>query len=157
MKNGPFLWDQILSHFPPSAIIAGGAIRDWWLGVEPKDFDVFIPCDVVVIPPEGFEELGSGSEYDGISTIDTVYRGTLCGVTVDIILHADPEIINNFDFGITRGWYSIRDGLIDTVEAKTDRENGTVTLLGDLREPRTSDRFKRFNDRMGGHYQLVLP
>lgn len=42
-KNGHELWDAILAQMPKGSVIAGGAVRDYLLGVEPKDIDVFMP------------------------------------------------------------------------------------------------------------------
>lgn len=47
MQNGPALWLKILSRFPSGAIVAGGAVRDYLLGAEPKDIDVLYPCRVL--------------------------------------------------------------------------------------------------------------
>lgn len=44
LTNGPALWKEILSFFPQGSIIAGGCVRDFWLGKKPKDIDVFYPC-----------------------------------------------------------------------------------------------------------------
>lgn len=48
-RNGPAVWDAILyavgHHWSP--IIAGGCIRDFYLGVSPKDIDVFVPAEFV--------------------------------------------------------------------------------------------------------------
>ncbi len=43
LTNGPALWKEILSFFPQGSIIAGGCVRDFWLGKKPKDIDVFFP------------------------------------------------------------------------------------------------------------------
>ena len=42
MANGPDLWRAILAKMPPGSIVAGGAVRDYLLGYEPKDIDVFM-------------------------------------------------------------------------------------------------------------------
>lgn len=59
MKNGPELWNAILAQMPPGAVIAGGAVRDYLLGVEPKDIDVF--CSVHAVTPISYF---SGNEAD---------------------------------------------------------------------------------------------
>lgn len=49
MKNGPELWDLLHSQVRPifgdDAVVAGGAIRDYTLGLAPKDIDIFVNCD----------------------------------------------------------------------------------------------------------------
>lgn len=46
MRNGPALWDRLLGVirpvFGPDAVIAGGAVRDYHLGLPIKDLDVFV-------------------------------------------------------------------------------------------------------------------
>jgi len=43
--NHAGLWDCILKLVDvPGAVVAGGCLRDHFLGLEPKDIDVFIPC-----------------------------------------------------------------------------------------------------------------
>ena len=48
-KNGPELWNQLLGvvgeRITPTCVIAGGAPRDFILGIEPKDIDVFVNVD----------------------------------------------------------------------------------------------------------------
>ena len=47
--NGPVLWNHLLSyvheHLDKDAVIAGGAIRDFVLGIEPRDIDIFVNVD----------------------------------------------------------------------------------------------------------------
>lgn len=48
-RNGPALWDAILDAVGPywNPVIAGGCIRDLFLGVPAKDVDVFVPAEYV--------------------------------------------------------------------------------------------------------------
>lgn len=164
-ENGPELWDQILAAIP-GAIIAGGAIRDWFLGVEPKDFDIFVSASEFH-EPEGFSGLGHLGregrleEYEKLNDIGIIMRGRIAGRQADLIgMRSDPltgaELVTDFDFGITRCWYDA-DGLHDTAEALQDRVNKTVTLLINTRRERALARFERFNQRNGGIYRLVEP
>jgi len=142
---------------PAGAIVAGGAVRDYLLGVNPKDIDVFVNVDRFT-NPEGFETLGSDkdAEYDAMSEIALVTRGVIAGYQVDLVgvMFADAhDMIKCFDFGVTRCWY---DGEIhDTPEAAADRANKTVTLFLDDRLERSRARFARFNERMGGDWRLI--
>jgi hypothetical protein len=180
MKNGPELWDLVLCQMPRGAVIAGGAVRDYFLGVEPKDIDVFAPALVHVNaePDASYSDLSnliasdprSGlyriedryereEEYKALGDIATVSRGKIGNISVDLIEMVSTELdpwalIGGFDFGITRCFY---DGKLvwDTPEALTDRTNKSVTLLlGDRRE-RALKRFERFNVRMGGEFTLI--
>lgn len=154
--NGPQLWDEILADLPDGAVIAGGAVRDYLLGVDPKDIDVFIHANEFV-HPAGFEGLGDekSAEYDAMNEISIVVRGNIAGFQVDLVgvTFSPDEMVERFDFGIARCWY---DGEIhDTPEAAADRANKTVTLLLDDRIERSRARFARFNERMGGDWRLI--
>jgi hypothetical protein len=177
LENGPDLWRAILERMPVGSIVAGGAVRDYLLGKEPKDIDVFmgVPavseevdfealCDLNILPDprhglfrienthERFEE------YAAVSCILCVSSGELLGRKVDAVeiehFQGGAELIKEFDFGITRCWF---DGEIhDTPEAKHDRENKVITLLSDARQERSIARFERLNERWGGDWKLVI-
>lgn len=176
LKNGPELWDAILKEMNPGAVIAGGAVRDYLLDVEPKDIDVFMGNPVV--PPvssdpndlsfleyrdprnqlfridDRYERM---EEYAAVSNITVVSSGTMFGYKVDAIEIEDFDpatLLDGFDFSINRSMY-FDQAIIDTEEARNDRERGTVTLkLGDRME-RSEKRFSRFNERMGGRYRFI--
>jgi hypothetical protein len=159
--NGPQLWDAILAGMPEGSVIAGGAVRDFLLGFEPKDIDVFMGLHIDERDPRyGLYRIDNTherfEEYTAVSNIMCVSSGVLFGVKVDAVLIEDFEggekLIRDFDFGITRCWY---DGQVhDTPEAKRDRENRTITLLSDEREQRSLARFERLNARWGGGWRL---
>lgn len=163
--NGPALWRDILAVMPPGSIIAGGAVRDYFLGVEPKDVDVFTPAQDWKTP-RGFYSLGSDSaklaEYLAMPEIAVVSRGTILGHQVDHVGIHLPDIpaftgaalVEGFDFAITRSWF-VDDELGDTEEAREDRDDKTVTLWRTDRMERAFARFARFNARMGGGYKLA--
>lgn len=159
MTNGPELWAAILGVMPPGSIIAGGAVRDYLLGVEPKDIDVFCLSACWEFP-EGFEPLGDNrrEEYDAMNMIDIVHRGRLYDRQVDLVgVNLEPftgqALVETFDFGITRCWF---DGEIHCLpECQTDIESRTVTLLITDRPERAAERFLRFNQRHLGTFELV--
>lgn len=180
MTNGPELWTKVLEHFPKGATIAGGAVRDYLLGVPPKDIDVFLPAWAATpeSPPaeaNGFiaftmndPRFGLGhiddidarkSEYETLNNIGLVSRGEIEGYTVDLVeLTIDftgPELVEGFDFWINWCWF---DGRVnDTHHARKDRLNKTVTLCNEDRLQRSERRFKRFNERHDGAYTLCRP
>lgn len=161
--NGPELWAIILESMPSGAIVAGGAVRDYLLGVEPKDVDVFCPSEALGgFNFTGFEPLGDDrrEEYDALPLIDLVQRTRVNGVQVDLVGVHMPDwspraLVETFDFGITRSWFD-SDGLHDTAEAGFDRSTKTVTRLVHDRPERAEVRFARFNERMGGGFQYVI-
>lgn len=169
MENGPELWDAILSRMPKGAVVAGGAVRDYLLGVPPKDIDVFwhatavpqtdIPFDLDCIQPDprsGLWRIDSiferKEEYEALNDILLVSRGQLFGFTVDLIELSVPFDVASFDFGINHVWY---DGTLhDTEAAFNDRFTLYVTLHHADRLERSRKRFARFNERHGGKYVL---
>jgi len=166
LKNGPELWKVILTKFPPEAIIAGGAVRDYLLGVEPKDIDVFVPSsdfiDNIEWKEEGFMYLGDArqKEYEALPMINIVMHGRLNDIPVDYIGVSLPvwggkELVSTFDFGITRCWFKDGD-IYDTDEAEADRIDKTVTVYLTDRMDRARERFSRFNEKMGNTFSLRL-
>lgn len=157
--NGPELWSKILEKLPTGAIIAGGAVRDYLLGIEPKDIDIFIH-DQDFPDIEGFNTLGDDrrKEYDAMTDISVVTHGVVAGYPADLVgIHNwnPAEFVNLFDFGLAQCWF---DGEIhETFEAINDRANHTVTLLLTDRLERAKTRFERFNERMGGGWTLLVP
>lgn len=172
MRNGPDLWLSILAELPKGAVIAGGAVRDFMLGVEPKDIDVFMgPNDWIMDRPPGWHRIDDKDEraveYRAVSGIESVSHGQRFGYEVDVIEIAvsefaqknfgakpqrfNPEkLVAGFDFAIARSWF---DGQIhDTPEAALDRFFRNVTLLHNNRPERSKRRFERFNERMGGTF-----
>jgi hypothetical protein len=176
LPNGPELWTAILAKMPAGAIVAGGAVRDYLLGYEPKDIDVFMGSPPITEPSEdepwdafaaydprhGLFRIDDTherfEEYAAVSCILCVSSGTLLGHKVDAVeiehFQGGEQLIEEFDFGITRCWF---DGEIhDTDEARRDRESRTITLLSDARRERSLARFERLKERWGGEWKLAL-
>jgi hypothetical protein len=168
-ENGPELWAELLEQLP-NGIIAGGAVRDWFLGVPPKDIDIFFGAsDFPHVGAQFQQVVGDkwdanserAEEYEAMSDIGIVLRGEIEGLQIDLVgLNVpvcDPsELLALFDFGITRCAFA-PEWLIDSAEAEQDRLNKTVTLLLDDRPERAQVRFDRFNERMGGGWTFVKP
>jgi hypothetical protein len=175
--NGPELWSKILAQMPAGAVVAGGAVRDYLLGVPPKDIDVFMgtPAEIQDPPTQdryfteafdarsGLYRIDSvwerQEEYAALTHIDLVSSGTLFGWKVDAVVLTNfttgDALIEDFDFGITRSWFSPERGLVESQLAFDDMTNRHVTLLlGDRRE-RAEKRFARFNERMRGTFTFV--
>lgn len=162
MRNGPELWAAILKGLPIGAVIAGGAVRDFMLGVEPRDIDIFMkPDGWIMNRPEGFDRIDDKvereCEYTALGAgIESVSRGQLYGFSIDVIEIETPspfdaaKLVEGFDFAIARSWF---DGQIqDTVEAQLDRYFRCVSLLISTRPERARRRFERFNKRMSGAF-----
>ena len=162
MINGPNLWSAILAQMPPGSVIAGGAIRDWYLGVEPKDIDVFTGGTADGNPRSGLFRIDNyyerQEEYQAMGNIQLVSSGQLLGYRVDLVEMTDftdgATLVKGFDFAINQMFYGGKF-ILRTVAAINDLANHTVTLLRDDRLERSLRRFERFNERMGGTWELV--
>ena len=77
MQNGPELWNAILDQMPPGAVIAGGAVRDFILGVQPKDIDVFMgDVEPDPVPTQDKFFMGAFDARCGLHRIDAVSTGS---------------------------------------------------------------------------------
>lgn len=74
MQNSPALWDRLLAHVRPvfgqDAVVAGGAIRDYYLGLAPKDLDVFVNVPSADI-------LSQGADFLSVQRGDTFILGMM--------------------------------------------------------------------------------
>lgn len=177
MINGPELWDLILGDMPEGAVIAGGAVRDYLLGVEPKDIDVFYawpapssePIDwesiEIFLEPDarvGLHRIDNiyerQEEYEAMTNINLVSSGTMYGFKVDAIelteMDSAEQLVNGFDFAINQCWYDGFD-LYHTGAADDDLHRKTVTLLSNDRRERSLKRFDRFNERHNNAFTFV--
>jgi hypothetical protein len=137
----------------PSAIIAGGYLRDLYLGKTPKDIDVWLP--------DGEYSSKTLCGHRGIS--DSEYQRSVTGVFKDgdyEIIEVDWNryaplllggpfwkfVIERFDMGICQiAW----DGIdLHTTEAfKKDVENKTITYLRTWNEDSKMSRIQRIRSK----------
>lgn len=173
MNNGPSLWAEILAQVRPvygdTAVIAGGCVRDYLLGREPKDIDVFVNASTARLAVRSFDlprrfmvsALAKASEYEDESNdFGAEVAGVLDGTYTDtegrehaiqIIArpHPDfsgPQLVAQLDLDICRSWY---DGatLHETPEARQARYDGTIRAIRP--NNRTADRISRLSERLG--------
>lgn len=172
--------ESVRTEFP-TAVIAGGAVRDHFLGVSAKDIDILVDAESAdeleqaALRLDGFDvDLLDGTEYEEAPDWVRAVRGVLDGtfeyaaflhdIHVQIIARPDKNfsgetLVANFDFALTKCWF---DG--ETVhcspEAQADRTAKTVTLTR-WNSPEhveiSYQRFRRFNERMGGGWTFVDP
>lgn len=154
MLNGPKLWGEILALMPEGSIIAGGAVRDYYIGAAPKDIDVFtsyqpfsgwrMPDEFTI--DETITQAERAAEYEGEQLIaeitDYLYKD-FSVQHIKVVNKTPIEYMHNFDLGIVRCLY---DGnLFYTREAIQDHENKTVTLMKSSRNhERSKERAERF-------------
>lgn len=175
--NGPALWDTLLEALNvPGAVIAGGCIRDYHLGLTPKDYDICVPgfqrpglidlakCreGVADLTPLWWDEDGGeDKDYDSPDLIG-VLEGELLGHPVNIIARADHDdglkaLIEGFDFHIVQFAYSTQLGITGTDAAEWDLANRTATLAHTKFTELSYKRFDRFNVRNPGVLTMVDP
>jgi hypothetical protein len=174
-RNGPALWETLLEATgEDEAVVAGGCIRDYLLGLSPKDIDIFVPLG----SRQEFEELIAklndshiwslelmdATEYhtQDAESIIGVAEGEALGLPVNIIsrvshLDACPwDLITSFDFGILQWSFQSTDrAVVGTTQAIMDLAGRTATLLHARDYEQSLERFTRFNGRNPGALRLV--
>lgn len=166
--NGPELWSKLRDAVPdtlPNIVIAGGCVRDWYLGKTPKDIDVFYQyhndgeggyIDFRTLESYGLpfkitdnHDEPSAGVYDSdpdtntISFIEDYWIGDE-EIQLNVIgLKCDPlEYMYQFDLGTCRALY---DGnLFFTGDFMQDMINKTVTIFRPEDAQRTKSRAERF-------------
>lgn len=173
-ENGPELWTFLLESIQEvygcDACIAGGAIRDHFLGVKPKDIDIFIDHNFPDIIEQGAPELNwgglsrMGKEYEENDTgINGVWECHAKGFKINLIARPipmavyAPNLLDTFDFNICKSAFQ-SGALIDTPVAIVDRTGKTFTYVGpaDLEAQKKSlKRYVNVTKRWDrGNYQL---
>ena len=156
-------------------ILAGGAVRDSYLGIEPKDYDFFIPkngfhksLEVLKGMTES-EPVFAKEKYgyaDGLP-IFSVCNFKYEGLDLQIMGSKYPneedfpqKVLNHFDFGINMIYYTGSSILEDTPEFHNDIDTMTMNLynLTDLKYlPKYMDRYFRINRKLGNQYLFNCP
>lgn len=176
------LFNSILDRMPIGSVIAGGAVRDYVLGMPHRDIDVFIPHHVVV---EGelwdaadprfrfttrgwrFDETYARTIRAGNHEYDQMEAGHILGVSlyhdqdnnqINLIeLNADRAIqdhLDAFDLGICQAAYA-GGGVQLSDNFLRDWKDRRVTLVNP--NARTTERLERFQQRArdwGYHFQV---
>lgn len=173
--NGPELWNDILTVVRRtggmSAVIAGGAVRDFILDVEPKDIDVFVRVEDLFpempqasdgfefIPTEGEARL---DEYQSMNNVQVVFFYEYGGRDLQIVAVSGlpsegfgAALVETFDLGLTRIW---TDGVRPfwTEAFLADLGKNAVTRLLHDRPERSKIRAERFIARHGDRFRYVV-
>lgn len=185
MNSSPIAWNKLidlLSKKFDTPIVAGGAVRDYQLGVQPKDIDVFVfgvagGSDEIKAAYPWLQpmEKESSNEYSTMKDVQVVWEGTWEKLKINVVwmehVEKDGEsLVSTFDFGLCRIWWeplymgpnktmiATSSGVIcETASFKKDLAHKTVTMLIDDKKERSIKRFKRFNERHGDLFTLVHP
>jgi hypothetical protein len=172
--SGPAIWGSLLNQVraasPGRFVVAGGAIRDYWLGLEPKDIDIFVDTanrDDLASLCENIDALDNFDVHMihvGEYEVDDPYLvGCIEGTwtfndevwPINIVarpsLMAGPlSLVKTFDFGILQAWWDLTTPAIQTTPAcDFDRDELFATLMHDRHPSQSMERFMRFQERNG--------
>lgn len=144
----PIEWTNLLIKFQqtdPSAMIAGGALRDLSLGRAPKDLDIF------TIHTPDVENLGSSEmDYEGMQYVEAVVTFTTdLDIPINIIIHtpiSNQAMLESFDFGLCQIGYNGKE-IIKTPAYDWDLKYGVFTMRHTDRYSRSIKRYARWLDR----------
>lgn len=131
------------------AFVAGGAVRDFIKGEEPKDIDVFVNIDEKTLIKKAsglnvdFVVAPLSEKYDNCKVLDGTYQGEKVQIIARSFTDVD-NLINQFDIGFCQiAW----DGekIVMTAAATKDFGSNTMTVIND--RPGTGERLARFSQR----------
>lgn len=174
-NNGPQLWNEILEKFP-GGLIAGGAVRDWWLNGEPKDIDVFVSDQNEYGPIDYgssidiFDDrlIDNGWTYEGDNgQRNWEYRGTRIsmllnykykGFDVQIVyVPCTPtEHLGTFDLSTSLCWWdgagvNLTGPFLDSIQS------GQVKILDDNDTEKSTIRAQRVIAKYPDIFKEVIP
>jgi hypothetical protein len=178
MDNGPDLWMRLLASvceiYEKPAYIAGGAVRDFNLGQEPKDIDIFLDCTEEELD-EKSPELGFGPGHmvgnedrhykKNVGKIQKVLEFFVLGQAVQLIGHkfdGAPGIhmvFDHFDLNICKAGFVLGEGMVLTPQFEKDKADKTITMAKDDKETweNSYERARLIGNRLGGAYTLIDP
>lgn len=147
----PDEWVVLLTELKvhvPNAILAGGAMRDLYNGVAPKDLDFFgSPIDLLPNWAESGPDLKM--DYEGMKYVNAVQTFIKGSLPIQFI-HVEPisteELLSSFDLGICQiGFDGAR--VIKTSAFEWDVKHGLITMRHIDRYRRSIQRYCRINQR----------
>lgn len=173
MTNHPTLWDSLLDKAPAGSILMGGAVRDMYVGKEAKDYDIFYPYMISVVPEipgwkylprDPHDQAKIDEDYDiepadgTPNPIAAVYDYDVAIANLDIIrvqligLHyiKPKEHFKNFDHTLTLAAYTDKGLFIDK-RLMQSIENNTVTLINNMNPEKSLQRAKKVIERIDPH------
>ena len=163
--NTPEMWQDVLARIKTAnpnietAMIAGGCIRDYFIGIQPKDIDVFVRYGPRNFTPFqlprdfGFADdvQPDNEEYDDTAIINTMYfsyNNTLINVIVlDAHVEVADYITTGFDVAICKGRVTDNGNMFLPYQMLQDLNNKTLTVTNP--SAGTTRRLTRFLTRIG--------
>lgn len=182
MENGPDLWKFLLGNIQEvygcDAVIAGGAVRDHFLGIPINDVDIFIDHNFPEVVRDAMPELNFGP---GMNASDPQYQQSdaeikgvwefwdVKGNKINLIARPIPKqdypkpLLDTFDFNICKSAFYIDAGgnptLYDDPMAAVDRGLKTFTYVGSDTEAsklKSKARFQKFISRTKLDFKLEM-
>ena len=154
--NIPEAWLNMLVRIQlddRDAIIAGGCIRDLYLGRVPKDVDIFTTA-----VPEWIEPQPSDMNYEGMKYVEAVVMHK-CGPDTFNVIVTKPvdkmDLLRSFDFGICQIGFDGRQVYM-TQEFLWDVKYSKFTLRHIDRYQRSINRYSRISARYAG-WEIAIP
>lgn len=144
----PDFWHDALidlQKLDPTAILAGGCIRDLYYGQEVKDLDFFTKGPL----PNWAEPHKSNIDYEGMQYIVAVGSFKVQSREANVIMVDGVEpiaILNTFDFGFCQIGYDGKQ-IIKTPAFDWDFKHGLITMRHIDRYRRSLRRYARINQR----------
>jgi hypothetical protein len=155
--NNPSTWAELLQFCPKNSILAGGAIRDWLVGQEPKDYDIFysyFPGIPITnnnwLYQEIVDPVAHAAEYQPVDgepnkKIGAVYNyevilsgGFFVQVQMVGVHYPNPkEHCKTFDHTLTLGRFGLESGLAISPLLFESLRTRTVTCLDPLRKEKS--------------------
>lgn len=157
---------QRVKEFAPSAILAGGYLRDTVLDRPAKDIDIFCCAEVEPMrlrrkfPEARLEPFSHWLEYQDNEVVSVWNLGTAMGLPVQLIeIDGHPlDRAKEHDFGICQVWHDGTD--MDSTEAfLRDCLDSSFTLVrceNQAQFDRSMKRFARLSQKYPDH-ELVIP
>lgn len=162
--NDPVFWAELLNNvtrasgYRYNGVIAGGAPRDYILGLDVKDIDILVPNwpadgDVPIL----IERLGDqGWEYEGETTRETyhgafrVFNFVAKDTPIQLVLLPGTfeEQFRTFDHSLTRCYYKQFDGLYLTPEFLRSMHNRVINVWQSQDRDRTIERMDGLVDKL---------
>ena len=139
-----------LEIIDPSCILAGGAPRDWYMGVPANDLDFYLhlnrhnTLDSNTKSLEGVlgflgisdlknisakEMTDSNGDYAKMSHLRTVYETTYRSVKVQFMVMYEPtsdSVVDHFGCSLSKAWYKPSRGLVTTEEFLYSLKTGVI-------------------------------
>jgi hypothetical protein len=118
--NGPAFWNKLLADisttYRTQGIVAGGAVRDWMLGIEPNDIDIFLASASTLFnndTPDGWEYIRTVSveEYPNAPERFNVKEFRVDNTIVQVVFLELGFFTHytSFDNNLTKGYYTPKD------------------------------------------------